>query len=426
VADRLDSILADHREFRRLIVPLCAAETPISDYVRSFLTDSIHEAYAMGGPLQPPRENFASAEYVHALHTLTIELCNATFGSTYADPRPLSGTSAVIGVLMTLSQPGHRIALQTVASGGHASMLPICRRLGLEVVDLPYDFDRLQFDIDAIAGLDLESLDFVLLAPSDLLYAPVLDAVEFSASTIVIYDATQSLGLIASGNAASPFGWRGRILVSAGTHKTLPGPSSGLLLTRDEDLGRQLDAELSPKFVRHSHPHHIASLCAALIEQRTAGSRYSAKILQFSRDLSRYLENEGLDVIQDANRHTETHQVFLYVSDTELDGAYQRATAAGITLNVKRKPLFRDSGLRLGVQEIARYRWSNSDLKHLAVVLAHVVRGTAPAEWTRAQVRALAANNEFAEDLLVPFPTNRKRILSNAQRTQSPSAGSSG
>lgn len=387
-ATRLSEILDAHREFRRHVVPLCAAETPISDYVRGFLSDPIHEKYAMGGPLRPQPENFVGAEHVLNLHQLTIDLCREIYGARYADPRPLSGTSAVTAVLMTLSRPGDRILLQTSASGGHASMLPVCLRLGLEVVELPYDFDRLQFDADECRAL-ADGADFVLIAPSDLLYAPDIAALSFDFDTTVIYDATQTLGLIASGCLPAPLDAHPRLVISGGTHKTLPGPSSGLLMTNSDEIAARLDAELSPKFVRHAHPHHMAALCAALIEHQAVGIAYSGRILQFAEALSRSLADAGLSVIQDGSRTTETHQVFVHVAATELDDVYARAMETGLTLNAKRKSLFRDSGLRLGVQELARYKWTTSDVDRLGTLLAAVIENSAHTDQLRADVLAL-------------------------------------
>jgi glycine hydroxymethyltransferase len=400
---RLDAILGRHQEFRRHIVPLCAAETPMSDYVRSFLTDEIHEKYAMGGPALPPAENFIGGQHVLDLHQLTIDLCRETFGALYADPRPLSGTGAMTNLLMTLSEPGQRVLLQTNASGGHASMTPICRRLGLEIVDLPYDFARFQFDERAVRDTaSAEPIDFVIVAPSEILYPPDFEAFGFADTTTVIYDATQTLGLIASGHLPAPLDAHPRLVMSAGTHKTLPGPSSGLLMTSNEEIAARLDSELSPKFVRHSHPHHTAALCATLIEQRAIGGRYSERIRLLGTALASALEDHDLRVLQDGDRRSETHQVFVHVEAQRLDRAYERAAAVGITLNAKRKALFRDTGLRLGVQEIARYRWSESDVEQLAAVLAEVIAGDATVAALRAEVRSLARLNVFADDMSLP------------------------
>ena len=404
-AERLDRVLRDHQEFRRHVVPLCAAETPVSDFVRSFMADSIHEKYAMGGPLVPAVDNFIGAEHVLGLHQLTIDLCAEIYGTSYADPRPLSGTTAVTNLLMTLSEPKQRILLQTQPSGGHSSMKPICQRLGLEIVDLPYDYTRFQIDIPAAREIADESIDFVLFAPSDLIYPPALSEVEFAETTTVIYDATQTLGLIASGHVHSPFDEHPRMVISGGTHKTLPGPSCGLILTRNDEIAARLDAEVSPKFVRHSHPHHMAALCATLIEHRELGGLYSDQIRAHTTNLSSKLDAAGLTVLQDGDRVSETHQIFLNVTAEDLDEIYMRATEAGITLNLKRRQLFDGTGLRLGVQEIARYRWTEGDLDRLALLIAKLVRGDTPVEALRQEVCELATLNEFAPELDMTSPS---------------------
>lgn len=375
----------------------------MSAYVRSFMMDSIHEKYAMGGPMVPAAGNFIGAKHVLDLHQLTIDLCRETFGATYADPRPLSGTSAVTSLLMTLSEPGQRVLLQTPASGGHPSMVPICRRLGLEIIDLPYDYDRFQIDEQACRDL-ADAADFVLVAPSDILYAPDLGILGFADATTVVYDATQTLGLIASGHLPCPLDAHPRLVVSGGTHKTLPGPSTGLLMTQNEEIAARIDSELSPKFVRHSHPHHMAALCATLIEHWEIGGLYSERIRLFADTLSASLAGEGLAVLQNGDRVTETHQVFLHVAPTRLDAIYDRAAAVGITLNKKRKPLFRDTGLRLGVQEIARYQWAESDVERLARLLSKVVTSDAAVDELRTEVRSLAQLNTFADEMHV-MPT---------------------
>jgi glycine hydroxymethyltransferase len=403
-AARLDEILSRHQEFRRHVIPLCAAETALSDYVRSFLADPIREKYAMGGPLVPQAENFIGAEHVLNLHQLTIDLCQEIFGARYADPRPLSGTGAVTNLLMTLSKPGDRVLLQTSASGGHASMTPICRRLGLEIVDLPYDYERFNIDTQASRALADESISFVLFAPSDILYAPDFRAIAFAETTTVVYDATQTLGLIATEHLPSPLDAHPRLVVSAGTHKTLPGPSSGLLMTNNEEIAAHLDSKLSPKFVRHSHPHHTAALCATLIEHSVIGHRYSQRIRGLAATLSAALDRNGLDVLQDGHRSTDTHQVFLHLASSQLTDVYDRAAAVGVTLNAKRKPLFRDSGLRLGVQEIARYRWSESDVQRLASLIAEIVDGDRPLAELRSDVQTLARLNTFEDEMCLPVP----------------------
>jgi glycine/serine hydroxymethyltransferase len=149
----------------------------------------------------------------------------------------------------------------------------------------------------------------------------------------------------------------------------------------------------------------MAALCATLIEHREIGVTYSERIRLLAGTLSRSLVDEGVVVLQDGDQVTETHQVFLHVEPETLDSAYDRAAAVGITLNKKRKALFRETGLRLGVQEIARYRWTEADVRRLASILSQIVSGEGTIPDLRNEVRDLAQLNEFAEGMsAVPTP----------------------
>ena len=399
---RLEDVLHEYDEFRRFVVPLCAAETPISDYVRSFCSSALQEKYAIGGPLAPEHGNFVGAEHVLALHQLIIDLCRKLYGSEYADPRPSTGIGAITGLLMTLSKPGQTVALQTTDSGGHPSMAPICRRLGLNTIDVPYDFERLNFDFNALSSIaKTHSIDFVLLAPSDLLYPPKLEDLRVPDRTTILYDATQTLGLIASGALPNPIGVHERMVLLGGTHKTLPGPSSGLILTSHAEIAGHIDGELNPIYLRHSQPNQMAALAACLIEQQAIGASYAGRIQSFSRVLSEKLAACGVTVVQHDDRPSQTHQIFISLNEGASDAVYERFSKAGVTLNKKNKRLFRGEGLRLGVQEIARYQWRDSDIQELAFLVRDIVfdRGSA-AMWT-ARSKALSKRNIVDPELQV-------------------------
>jgi glycine hydroxymethyltransferase len=401
-AERLSGVLQAFRSFREDVVPLCAAETPISDYVRSFAASPVQEQYAMAGPLTAYDGNFIGSEHVLNLHQLIIDLCRTLYGASYADPRPSTGVGAVTNLLMTLTKAGQRIVLQSPDAGGHASMGHICRRLGLETIELPFDYERMDIAVDQTnAVLAHSGAAFLLLAPSDILYPPSFEALTVPEEVTILYDATQTLGLIASGALPNPIASHPRFILLGGTHKTLPGPSSGLIMTDDPALARQIDGELSPKYVRHSQPHQIASLAACLIEHLAIGAAYGRRIQQFSRGLSQELSDAGLEIIERPGEPTETHQVFFSVSPQNLDPAYQRFARAGITINKKDKRLFRGGAFRIGVQEIARYEWEMEDLHGLAALIAKIVRNSGSEDDWRSTVVSLARRNKMRPDLLI-------------------------
>jgi glycine hydroxymethyltransferase len=277
----------------------------------------------------------------------------------------------------------------------------ICRRLGLKIIPLPYDFARFDLSIDETNSLLRgQEIDFLFVAPSDLLHPPAFDALEIPDRVTVIYDATQTLGLIASGALPNPLYTHPRFIILGGTHKTLPGPSSGLIFTANSEIAKQIDGTLNPKFLRHSQPHQIASLAACLIEHMQIGRAYSRRIQRFTRVLSRHLIDGKLEVLGREDVPSQTHQIFLKVNADSLDDIYKKFCNLGITLNIKRKRLFSGAGLRLGVQEIARYKWEEPDLSDLAEVLNDTLSDKCDLELTRERVKKMALKNEFRADLL--------------------------
>jgi len=399
---RLKAVLNDYCEFKKYVLPLCAAETPISEYVRKYLTSEIHEKYAMGGVLSDVSGNFIGSDYVLNIHRIIIDLCRGLFGATYSDPRPTTGLGAVTNLLMTISSPGQKILLQTSESGGHASMLSVCRRLSLEVIELPYDF--LRFNISTRKTQELvreNNIDFILYAPSDIIYTPNFTELNLSESTTVIYDATQTLGLIASKCLRNPLLDHPKMVIVGGTHKTLPGPSSGLIMTNNDKIIEIIDSELNPKFLRHSQPHHMAALAATLIEQSAIGITYGQRIQSFTKVLSDLLTEIGIEVLQYEDLHSQTHQIFIKVPFTELDTIYRRFARIGVTLNKKEKKLFKGSGIRIGVQELARYTWELNDLPKVAELIYEVVWGTGKEKTLRQHVTKMAKKNEFHPNLLL-------------------------
>ena len=50
------------------------------------------------------------------------------------------------------------------------------------------------------------------------------------------------------------------------THKTLPGPTCGLIMTNNLKLAQQFDTLINPDYLRNSQLHHIFSLILTLME----------------------------------------------------------------------------------------------------------------------------------------------------------------
>lgn len=362
--------------FEEKTVPLCAAENPMSPFAKIALDSRLQEKYIMGGIQQLDADNnFMEAEQLFQFYQLINAQCQDMFHSKYADPRPLSGVNAVMVLLMSLFQEGDVILISSEDSGGHSSMPLICKRLGIDTIELPFDYDAMDFDYDSINWLlETKSIQGILICPSDLLWQPCLEKIHLPKKCILIYDATQTLGLIGGGNNENPldkFSDEKKFILMGATHKTIPGPTCGLIMTKNLDLAKQFDRTINPNYLRNVQFHHILSLSLVLMELESFGYSYGSKIISNANYLGQYLEQNGFNVIKNKDDcYTNTHQIFLTMPAELLEKFMSLCREFGISLNARYKHLYMGSGIRIGVQEVTRYGWGTKEMKEIAEILS--------------------------------------------------------
>lgn len=131
-------------------LPLCAAETSISDFVRYPLLSFVQEKYILGSVINYTEANFIGSRSLFEVYGLLTELCEELFHCSYADGRTLTGVNTISTLLMSLFEIGDSIYITSPEYGGHSSMPKICKRLGIHVIEMPYDIENMDFCYDEI------------------------------------------------------------------------------------------------------------------------------------------------------------------------------------------------------------------------------------------------------------------------------------
>lgn len=368
-------LIRELEEFERNKIPLCAAETTCSPFVRSALGGIFEGKYCMNHKNYRKDDDFIGSEYIHRLYTLLDRQCAKMFGSCYADARTLSGLNCITTVINCLLPKGSRVLLTTPEQGGHPSIPTLLGLAQVAYDPIPFDYDKFDLNYSALNSiLRLKSYDAVILAQSDVLNPADVSRVQAD-GLLMIYDATQTLGMIATRVHSNPLDEHMRTVVLGGTHKTLPGPACGLILTNDPNLSAALDSFISPVYLRNTQPDHIAALLLALLEQEAYGATYQREIIQCANTLGEMLQNAGFCVLHgNPDKFTNTHQLFISTSREQKERILNHARYFGVTMNGKEKKLFRGHGVRLGLQEIAGYGWGRDELTAIAAVISQLDR----------------------------------------------------
>lgn len=188
------------------LLPLCAAENVISPFSKIPLDTFLQEKYIMGGVINYQQEsNFVGSKNLYKIYELLSLQCNKLYGCKYADARTLSGVNAVMTLLMSLFSSGDKILISSEECGGHGSMPKICHRLGINTIEMPYNYDIYDFNYNEINEiLRKEKINGILICLSDIIIMPQLNKIDLPEECVLIFDATQILGLIATNSMENP------------------------------------------------------------------------------------------------------------------------------------------------------------------------------------------------------------------------------
>ena len=359
------------------MLPLCAAENIVSPFSKIPLDTFLQEKYIMGGTISyQDNNNFIGSKKLFQLYNLLNLQCKKLFGCQYSDARTLSGVNAVTTLLMSLFSSGDTIFISSEECGGHGSMPKICHRLGIRTIELPYDFNNYDFDYEkANKILENTEIQGILICLSDMISMPKLYKFKIPDNCILIFDATQLLGLIAAKTIENPLEWftdKQNFILMGATHKTLPGPTCGLIMTNNMQLAKRFDTLINPDYLRNNQLHHIFSLILSLMELEVYGKEYSQLIVNNANILGFHLNKNKFNVLGFRNVYTYTHQIFISMDISEAKPFVEKCTAYGVSLNLRNKSLYCPCGLRLGTQEISRYGWGEKEMVYIAGIFKNI------------------------------------------------------
>lgn len=356
-------------EFERNKIPLCAAETYISKFSKQALISDFEGKYSFVD--ENGNDSFIGGSMVYRLNKLLKKQCKILFNSDYVNADTLTGINCFTVCAMSLLNSSDSVLVTTPDQGGHASIPVILSKLGIQYEPVPYDYDNYQIDYKSLNNLCKSGkYRFLIFCQSDIINPPDFDKIELPKSMGIIYDGTQTLGLIASGVLKNPLEYFNHIVLIGGAHKTLPAPACGLIMTNCDEYKKLLEKNITPNYLRNTQPNHIAALLLALIEQEKYGKEYQILTVEIANQLGKELINLGFNVASlKSNHYTYTHQLFILMSQDDTDDFFTTAENYNITLNKKHKRLFATDGIRLGTQQIARYNWGIKQVQILAKLL---------------------------------------------------------
>jgi glycine hydroxymethyltransferase len=373
------NLIERHERRLNTSINLVASENLLSEDVRRALSSDVAARYCIPPEGERPAAiwDYPNQIEVRQIAADTARLACELFHASYADVRPLSGNQVAQIVLTSLVARGDTVWSVPSDCGGHFATPVIAAHEGLNLVPIPYDRSRGVIDIDAARSLArTRPPKLVFLDASMQLFphpvAGLRDAL--GAGSIISYDASHTMGIIAGGAFQSPL-QEGADLLHGSTHKTLWGPQKGLITVRDDGAVAQRIADaVVPMFVSNIHVHHVAALGVALEEARDFGAPYALAVIGNAKALAQALHSRGIDVPFACEGFTESHQVLVDLGARQRSlAAWHRLQRIGINTNAISLPFRESCGLRIGVAEATRRGMGTREMETLAGWIAQTV-----------------------------------------------------
>lgn len=368
-------------EFQRQTgtLELIASENFASPAVMAAAGSVMTNKYAEG---YPARRWYGGCKDVDTAENLAINRLKELFGAEAANVQPHSGSQANIGVFYAALEAGDTILSMSLDHGGHLShgmKLNFSGRY-FNVIHYGVSEDTEVIDYDVVADLARQHKPRMILAGASA-YPRQIDFNAFRSiadevGALLMVDMAHFAGLVAGGVHPSPIPYAD--FVTSTTHKTLRGPRSGFILSKEE-WGTKVNKAIFPGLQGGPLMHVIAAKAVAFQEALSEGFKtYAAQVVANAQTLASELQEMGLRIVSGG---TDTHLMLVDVTAVGTTGkdASDALEEAGITANKnnipfdKNKPMI-GSGIRLGTPALTTRGMKEAEMKQVAQWIAEVLK----------------------------------------------------
>lgn len=330
----------------------------------------------------PHKRYYGGCEYVDIVEDLAIQRAKELFGAEHANVQPHSGSQANMAVYMAILKPGDTIMGMSLAHGGHLTHGATVNFSGKIYNAVYYGVreDNYLIDYDQMYKVAKEHKPKIIIGGASA-YSRIIDwdkmreiADEIGAYLMV--DMAHYAGLIAGGVYPNPTPVSH--FITSTTHKTLRGPRSGFILTKQE-FAKDIDKSVFPGIQGGPLMHVIAAKAVCFKEAMSDEFKdYASQVVKNAKTLAEELLKEGINVLTGG---TDSHMILVDLRNIGITGkeAENRLGEAGITVNKNAVPFdplppTKTSGIRIGTPALTTRGMKEQEMKTIAKVIANVIK----------------------------------------------------
>jgi glycine hydroxymethyltransferase len=353
-------------------IELIASENYCSQAVMEAQGSDLTNKYAEG---YPGKRYYGGCEHVDVIEQLAIDRAKELFGAEYANVQPHAGSQANSAVFLALLEANDTILGMSLDAGGHLTHGAHVNFSGINYKAVQYGLNTEtgEIDYEQVASLAREHKPKMIIAGFSA-YSQVVDWARFreiadEVGAYLFVDMAHVAGLIAGGVYPSPVPFAD--VVTTTTHKTLRGPRSGLILSRDDKLAKKLNSAVFPGNQGGPLMHAIAAKAICFKEALQDDFKtYQQQVVKNAKAMAEVIQERGYDIVSGG---TENHLMLISLIKQEMTGkeADKWLGEAYITVNKNAVPNdpkspFVTSGIRIGTAATTTRGFTEDNSRELA------------------------------------------------------------
>ncbi len=405
IAQAISDELGRQRDTLEMIASENFVPRAVLEAQGSVLTNKYAEGY-------PGRRYYGGCEFVDIAENLAIDRAKALFGAEHANVQPHAGAQANVAVMTAFLKPGDKLMGLSLAHGGHLTH-------GMKLNFSGKFYEIVAYEVDAETGvIDMDKVREQAIAEQpDMIvagwsaYPRQLDFARFreiadEVGAILWVDMAHFAGLVAAGLHPNPVPYAD--VVTTTVHKTLAGPRSGIILTKEEHK-KKINSAVFPGQQGGPLMHAIAAKAIAFkiagteeFAERQKRTIEGAQILA-KRLVAPDVTEHGVSVLTGG---TDVHLVLVDLRNSELDGkqAEDQLHEVGITVNRNAvpndpRPPMTTSGLRIGTPALATRGFGEAEFREVADIIAESLKPDADLHGLKSRVATLTKDFPLYEGL---------------------------
>ena len=357
---------------------LIASENFVSEAVLEAAGSVFTNKYAEG---YPGKRYYGGCEFTDVVENLARERVKKLFGAEHANVQPHSGSQANQAAYAAVLQPGDTILGLNLAHGGHLTHGHPLNFSGKTYKIVPYgvtketetiDYD----DLEKIATLERPKL----MIGGGSAYPRIIDFARMrqiadKVGALYLVDMAHFAGLVAGEAHPSPVPHAQ--IVTSTTHKTLRGPRSGMILSKQQ-FAAAIDKVVFPGMQGGPLVHIMAAKAVCFLEASQPSFReYARQIVANAKVMAETLVADGYRIISGG---TDTHLMLVDVFAKGMLGseAEKALGEAGITVNKNAIPFdtnppMKPSGIRIGTPAVTTRGMKEAEMRQISHWIAEAL-----------------------------------------------------